>query len=121
MPVSPTTPLAHIRAPKRRGRPPKNEKLIEQRAIEDAAKMVEIAALIKTPPGTQLRSSTRQQQPSIMPNGIRPPPPPIASMTGFGGTNGPPSAGRPVGVQRMMPNGANPSPAQLLAARVQPV
>ncbi|KAJ1909897.1 hypothetical protein LPJ71_003366, partial [Coemansia sp. S17] len=121
MPASPTSPLANIRAPKRRGRPPKNEKLIEQRAIEDAAKMVEIAALIKTPPGTQLRSSTRQQQPNIMPNGVRPPPPPIASMTGFGGTNGPPSAGRPVGMQRMMPHGANPSPAQLLAARVQPV
>ncbi|KAJ2055368.1 hypothetical protein GGI17_006669, partial [Coemansia sp. S146] len=95
--------------------------LIEQRAIEDAAKMVEIAALIQTPPGSQLRSSTRQQPPSIMPNGSRPPP--IASMTGLGGANGPLSAGQPVGAQRMVLNGvsANPSPAQLLAARVQPV
>ncbi|KAJ2494046.1 hypothetical protein IWW37_000124 [Coemansia sp. RSA 2050] len=110
MPASPTPPLPLVLPPKRRGRPPKNKQLIEQRAKEDAAKMVEIAALIQTPPGSQLRSSTRQQQQqqSTAP-GVRPPPPP-----GFGMHNGSPG-----GARGIAPNGV--SPAQLLAARVQPV
>ncbi|KAJ2839204.1 hypothetical protein FBU31_000741 [Coemansia sp. 'formosensis'] len=117
--TSPTPPLPLILPPKRRGRPPKNKQLIEQRALEDAAKMIEIAALIKTPPGSQLRSSTRHQQPSTISNGVRPPIPP----PGFGATNGLSPAGQTAGMQRIAPNGvgAHPSPAQLLAARVQPV
>ncbi|KAJ2412963.1 hypothetical protein GGI10_003358 [Coemansia sp. RSA 2530] len=105
VPASPTPPLPLVLPPKRRGRPPKNKQLIEQRAKEDAAKMVEIAALIQTPPGSQLRSSTRHQQ-SIAP-GVRPPPPGFGMPSGSAGARG------------IAPNGA--SPAQLLAARVQPV
>ncbi|KAJ2317593.1 hypothetical protein GGI00_006752, partial [Coemansia sp. RSA 2681] len=115
VPASPTPPLPIGPTPKRRGRPPKNKLLIEQRAMEDAAKMAELVAQGHTP-GTQLRSSTRQHNAAIMPNGVRPPVPLV--LTGQAG--GAQQRIVPNGVGAVPGGGAHPSPAQLLAARVQP-
>ncbi|KAJ2680253.1 hypothetical protein GGI25_000846 [Coemansia spiralis] len=136
-PTSTPYPNPQIPTPRRRGRPPKNKQLIQQRAMEDAAAAAAAAAgggvgiggarstyakrsSMATPTSSQPRTPTtptglQHRQNSIYSNASRLPP----STTMYNGINGVAPNG-----QRMLSSSAMQmqqtlTPAQLLSAHMQ--